>query len=791
MDASSQSVQNSTNFVVCPLGHVTHSFLSCDPLTACWAQLYSSCSLDKTPLPPSFMCTNSLESVPYSLVCDFRPDCSDNSDEQFCVHVPCDRERHFECRNGQCVKRQAVCNDANDCLDGSDENRCTVQQNFSGRQIVWPVVVKFNGYGQVEMIPLNSTHTFNNQSLECPAAHFQCPGSGYCLPVFTRCNGVYDCQGREDEAGCDHYTCPGFYRCRRSAVCLTRAEICDGVFHCPQHDDELLCDISCPSGCVCYGHAFFCEVIFQVEQFPDLRFLDASGSGMQAADVNNNTMLIYLNLDSCGLRDLSNVSLHNLHTLHLSDNYLNEITSQHLSYLSNLQHLSLAGNPLASIFPKQGAPPVLITSLHTLDLSRVKMSQFHMSILIPFPSIRILNLSDCEVDTLSTDDFKTPASLHVMDVRGCPLTYFPRDVLQDLEELQKIMADNYKLCCPQMLPPGFNLASCIAPSDEVSSCDNLLRSNIYRVFLAFFAALALLGNLTAFIARVLFSKMKNGFEVFTVTLCVSDFLMGVYLAIIGVADGHYLGSYLWNDVSWRRSVACKVAGFLSMTSSEVSALVVCLITLDRLLVLRFPFSRVRFSKKSGTLASGLVWVVGVVLALIPLLPPTTHWGFYSFNGICIPLPITRKEFPGHDYSFSLLIVFNFVLFMLIAVGQLLIYLSVQKNSLQHADRVTKRSSKDQRLAQRLIIIAISDFLCWFPIGLLGILSSTGVSISGEVNVAMAIFVLPLNSAINPFLYTVNKLLEKKRLEKEKRLMELLTAQLKQRAAANEQIHHAN
>nr|KAG5712202.1 hypothetical protein BaRGS_014552 [Batillaria attramentaria] len=34
--------------------------------------------------------------------------------------------------------------------------------------------------------------------------------TGYCLPVYLRCNGVYDCPGLEDERDCDKYACPGF-----------------------------------------------------------------------------------------------------------------------------------------------------------------------------------------------------------------------------------------------------------------------------------------------------------------------------------------------------------------------------------------------------------------------------------------------------------------------------------------------------------------------------------------------------------------------------------------------------
>jgi hypothetical protein len=32
------------------------------------------------------------------------------------------------------------------------------------------------------------------------------------------------------------------------------------------------------------------------------------------------------------------------------------------------------------------------------------------------------------------------------------------------------------------------------------------------------------------------------------------------------------------------------------------------------------------------------WTLVLVLAEVPLLPVTSHWGFYSHTGICIPLP---------------------------------------------------------------------------------------------------------------------------------------------------------
>nr|KAG5687880.1 hypothetical protein BaRGS_008550 [Batillaria attramentaria] len=135
-----------------------------------------------------------------------------------------------------------------------------------------------------------------------------------------------------------------------------------------------------------------------------------------------------------------------------------------------------------------------------------------------------------------------------------------------------------------------------------------------------------------------------------------------------------------------------------------------------------------------------------------------------------------KGFPGQDYAFGVMIVLNFVLFMLIAVGQILIYWSIQTNSMSDVDPA--RRSRDLAIARRLFAIVMSDFICWFPVGLTGIMAALGTSISGEVNVAMAIFTLPFNSALNPFLYTFNVIMEKRRVKQEELLRQRLMVEIK-------------
>ncbi|KAK7493412.1 hypothetical protein BaRGS_00015312, partial [Batillaria attramentaria] len=92
------------NFVTCPKNHTAHDFLACDVKSGCWGKGYGPsyvCDAPMTPLPPSLACASGMEFVPYTLVCDHRPDCEDGSDEEFCVFPPCDPLEQTRCGDGQ------------------------------------------------------------------------------------------------------------------------------------------------------------------------------------------------------------------------------------------------------------------------------------------------------------------------------------------------------------------------------------------------------------------------------------------------------------------------------------------------------------------------------------------------------------------------------------------------------------------------------------------------------------------------------------------------------------------
>ena len=610
----------------------------------------------------------------------------------------------------------------------------------------------------------------------CPETHFQCHDNGYCLPIFVRCNGVYDCPGKEDEGQCNVYTCPGYYGCRGSRICLHPVYMCDNQPQCPQKDDELLCGWSCPQQCVCRGFAFTCAKPFTASAYLGIRYLNASDSGMTPANLTNNRMLIHLDLSRCGLGDIRTPFLPNLNSLDLSDNLITNITTDQLFQSSHLKVIVLSGNPLSSLFTPQSQRSPIAASLKVLDLSRVTLAELNIETFLLFPQIEKLNLSSTGLQRVVGSESGVLGLLHTVDLRGCPVSSFSKRLFRGLSKLRLVYTDNYKICCSQALPDNFNIKHCHGPSDIVSSCDSLLRLTLYKTSFIILTVFVLVCNAGHVVISSISSKnkFKSNFHVFHTHITACDFLMGIHSAVVTAADQTLRGSYLWEDTAWRHSVACQVLGFLYVLSTDVSALLMCLVTLDRCMALRYPLRHARVGVMATHVACGVVWAGCVLLAAVPLVPGTSLWHLYSKTGACQPLASLLDDVTNQGYTLTIIVGLTLALLLVTCVAMFyLLAIVSQQSDILTALKTNRDESYELTVARRSSMMLLFDMMCWSWLCLVVVLRSASVSVSIHLQLATAMCVLPLKATLNPVIYLVGCLRERQRHVQRQRLFKRL------------------
>ncbi len=136
-------------------------------------------------------------------------------------------------------------------------------------------------------------------------------------------------------------------------------------------------------------------------------------------------------------------------------------------------------------------------------------------------------------------------------------------------------------------------------------------------------------------------------DIFITNLGISDFLMGLYMLIIGGVDLYYQGVFIEFSDQWRESWLCKLAGFFATLSSEGSVMFLGVLTIDRFINILFPFSGAKISRSGSFRISIVIWILGFLMSVAPFLP-LDYFGdnYYGRSGVCMALPITNERPAG-------------------------------------------------------------------------------------------------------------------------------------------------
>ena len=473
-----------------------------------------------------------------------------------------------------------------------------------------------------------------------------------------------------------------------------------------------------------------------------------------------------------------------LKQLHAARNHISSLNIEMFTNLVNLDVLNLQTNSLVDL----DANMFRILNLRALTLKNNPLNQVPLNMFDYFAKqnkITYINLQNCTLKKIPKITFMS--KLGFFHLENNPLTLIERDTFAEMNPMTELSVSQYEICECYMDKNAVCEAS--GERSPYLTCDRLLSDRVLVVLMWVIGLNALGGNAFVLVLKLLASERRSVQDILLSSLALSDLLMGIYMIIVASADIYFGDYFPMNAESWRSGIICRVSGAISITSSEGSVFFVTLISIDRFINIQFPYSARKINKNAILLISILTWVLAVALGVIPSVLAGRNFKFYDNSHVCIGLPLALtdrfipiqkevtvfiREIPffrtvtefdsigkhsGMYFSSALFLGLNGLCYFIILMCYIGILVAVKRSSA----KIGRNSElkKQIQLTVRVAAIVATDFCCWFPVILLGILVQVRVlELPASVFAWLVTFVLPINSAINPYLYTIGALITK-------------------------------
>ncbi len=574
-------------------------------------------------------------------------------------------------------------------------------------------------------------HLYNCKEFECNMM-YKCP-KHYCIPWSYVCEGKWDCpQGFEEQFCKTMPNCKNMYRCENSYTCIHLKDVCDGVQDCPLKEDESFCSLTgiiCPNPCVCLMFAIHCcnmsKNTFNCLSLPH-HVVVAKHIEMEPLQTLLHCIIFF------SVLSIGNNSLENLCSIIPS-------TQRALLLDAGFNHIIAL---TSGCFGESGA--LTIIKLNNNNLSKVDN--------FAFSGLKSLAALDISFNKLS----KLPgflcgtSELKLLFLHGNNKELSQGNI-NEFTKLKYLKTDVYSTCCLMSSD-----VQCLTEKPWFFTCTDLLPGlgtkfgfYVESILTITFSCISVILRLQQWHKD---TKQSWAFGSTVVSVNTVDITCGLYLTIIWVQDIMSEKIFAPNESKWRSSFLCFLAFSILLNFCLLSPVLLCFVSVERLMVVLHPmdtkFKKTNFTVRCVCVLSIITFVLS--LGVTVLLKLASHQVPFK---LCSP-------FIDPTHSVLLLRITTWVLFLLQVLSSVFIavvygkLLKAKQESTEALKGKMSNQQSNRAIILQLVLATMTNILCWIPSSIVYLIAMFLERFSMDMMIWTMIVATPLNSVINPVIFSI-------------------------------------
>ncbi len=689
-------------------------------------------------LKENFTCHDT-SMIASDMIDDLVDDCYPEAEDEKQMQSLLQHYKYFECQHGD----QIPCRYGHPrCFNFSDV--CTYQ---------------LNAFQNLE-ICRTGEHLAKCEAFYCNVM-YKCP-SFYCISWTYVCDGKWDCPHGHDESSLqvclDHKRCVGMFKCRKIQACIHLGQLCDEKADCALNDDEELCslkDESCLKGCICLTFAIRCR-----------------NTILDVVLLMRNYHVIFLEqTDVAELRDKFCPAVFPTRILVARKSNLTEVC-HYLWQKYSILFVDFSGNKISRI---RHSCFYHLVSAGVMKIALNLITEISPMMFLGLHSLKFLNVSNNPVKAFLGNPFLNVPNLKFVslmlakeDAEAVSST-LPIDLFSDMKFLQ---TNDYHFCCLLEIN-----TKCSKPFPKIFSCDRLL-AGLKQCFYAI-SSTTLILNLISVIFHKLEDKngevTNNAFCLMICAINLGDVLCSLPLFVLSGADEWFGMVFFLFEEYWRSSPVCHGVSVALFHFSLTSPALLYLLSHQRFQLVCNPMKT--NYKDSSFVKLRIFQILLVNFGLTALAVFGSVFNRYKVtNQFLMPTKICSLLFDPT----GVLIVSQKVLVWVVFVGSvgvtlaiivryrlLLKSLKMSRDEIRSMGVAPQQKTSDTMLFVQISVSALSNLLCWVPSSGLLVASSLMTHFSTTVMLWSAVFVVLINSIMNPIIFCTVGL--KKYVQKNKKI----------------------